>query len=69
MGGSQTTPPPAPPPTPGGGAHPPAHYVGDLGPPRHIKATRIAYGVPIGGELEYTDRNTLARALVGRREA
>ncbi|WP_367280353.1 hypothetical protein [Sulfuricaulis sp.] len=29
----------------------------------------MAYGVPIGGELEYTDRNTLARALAGRREA
>ena len=46
-----------------------AHYIGDLVRARHIKATRIAYGVPIGGELEYTDRNTLARALAGRREA
>jgi len=46
-----------------------AHYIGDLVRARGIKATRIAYGVPIGGELEYTDRNTLARALAGRREA
>ncbi|MDH3311018.1 MAG: recombination mediator RecR [Gammaproteobacteria bacterium] len=46
-----------------------AHYISDLVRARHIKATRIAYGVPIGGELEYTDRHTLARALAGRREA
>jgi len=48
---------------------PTAHYTSDLVRPRHIKSTRIAYVVPIGGELEYTDRNTLARALAGRREA
>lgn len=46
-----------------------AHYISDLVHARQIKATRIAYGVPIGGELEYTDRHTLARALAGRREA
>lgn len=46
-----------------------AHYIGDLVRKRNIRATRIAYGVPIGGELEYTDRSTLARALAGRREA
>jgi recombination protein RecR len=46
-----------------------AHYIGELVRARGIKATRIAYGVPVGGELEYTDRNTLARALAGRREA
>ncbi|BAU48162.1 recombinase RecR [Sulfurifustis variabilis] len=46
-----------------------AHYIGELVRQRNIKATRIAYGVPIGGELEYTDRMTLARALSGRREA
>lgn len=46
-----------------------AHYIGELVRARHIKVTRIAYGVPIGGELEFTDRNTLARALAGRREA
>jgi recombination protein RecR len=45
-----------------------AHFISDLVRARNIKATRIAYGVPIGGELEYTDRNTLARALTGRRD-
>lgn len=46
-----------------------AHYIGELVRARRIRATRIAYGVPVGGELEYTDRSTLARALSGRREA
>lgn len=46
-----------------------AHYVSELVRRRNIRATRIAYGVPVGGELEYTDRTTLARALSGRREA
>lgn len=45
-----------------------AHYIGELARARQIRATRIAYGVPVGGELEYTDRGTLARALSGRRE-
>lgn len=46
-----------------------AHYVSELVRARNIRATRIAYGVPIGGELEYIDRSTLARALSGRRDA
>jgi recombination protein RecR len=46
-----------------------AHYLGELVRTHGIRATRIAYGVPVGGELEYTDRGTLARALTGRREA
>ena len=46
-----------------------AHYIGELVRSRHIRATRIAYGVPVGGELEYTDRNTLAHAISGRHEA
>jgi recombination protein RecR len=45
-----------------------AHYIGELARARQIRATRIAYGVPVGGELEYTDRGTLARALSGRRD-
>jgi recombination protein RecR len=45
-----------------------AHYLSDLIRARGVRASRIAYGVPIGGELEYTDRNTLARALAGRRD-
>ncbi|HEY8554052.1 MAG TPA: recombination mediator RecR [Burkholderiales bacterium] len=46
-----------------------AHYVSELVRKRGIRVTRIAYGVPVGGELEYIDRSTLARALAGRREA
>jgi len=46
-----------------------AHYLTELVHAHGIRATRIAYGVPVGGELEYTDRGTLARALTGRREA
>jgi recombination protein RecR len=45
-----------------------AHYISELARARQVRATRIAYGVPVGGELEYTDRGTLARALTGRRE-
>ncbi len=45
-----------------------AHYISELARARDIRATRIAYGVPVGGELEYTDRGTLARALTGRRD-
>jgi recombination protein RecR len=33
-----------------------------------VRASRIATGVPMGGELEYADRQTLARAIDGRRE-
>lgn len=44
-----------------------ASYIANLLRPYHIKCTRIAHGVPIGGNLEYTDEVTLARALQGRR--
>lgn len=46
-----------------------AHYISELVRTRKIRATRIAYGVPVGGELEYVDQGTLARAFTGRREA
>ncbi len=46
-----------------------AHYIGELARARGLLVTRIAHGVPMGGELEYTDRGTLARAVSGRREA
>jgi recombination protein RecR len=45
-----------------------AVYLAKLLRPLGIKATRIATGVPIGGELEYADQLTLARAIDGRRE-
>ena len=43
-----------------------AHFLSDLVRQRGLKATRIAHGVPIGGELEYIDGGTLAHALAGR---
>lgn len=43
-----------------------AHYISELIKPYSIKATRIAHGVPLGGELEYIDSGTLAHAFAGR---
>ncbi len=43
-----------------------AHFLGECVAVRGIRATRIAHGVPMGGELEYVDSGTLARALEGR---
>jgi recombination protein RecR len=43
-----------------------AHYIAELARTRNIKATRIAHGVPVGGELEYVDGGTLAHAIAGR---
>jgi len=45
-----------------------AVYLAKLLRPLGVRATRIATGVPIGGELEYADQVTLARAIDGRRE-
>jgi len=45
-----------------------ALYLSKLLKPLGIKVTRIAQGVPMGGDLEYADQVTLARALAGRRE-
>ncbi len=45
-----------------------AHYVGEMARERGIRATRIAHGVPLGGELEYIDGRTLSHAFEGRRE-
>ena len=44
-----------------------ASYIARLLKPFGVKATRIAHGIPIGGNLEYTDEVTLAKALEGRR--
>ena len=43
-------------------------YINRLIKPLGIKVTRIANGVPVGGDLEYVDEVTLSRALEGRRE-
>jgi recombination protein RecR len=45
-----------------------AHYIAQKAKPLGVKVTRIAHGVPIGGELEYIDGGTLAHALNSRRE-
>ncbi len=45
-----------------------AMYISKLVKPLGIKVTRIAHGIPVGGDLEYTDEVTLSRALEGRRE-
>ena len=45
-----------------------AVYIADLLKPLGITVTRIAQGMPVGGDLEYIDEITLARALTGRRE-
>ena len=43
-----------------------AHLVAALAHKHGLKASRIAYGVPVGGELEYIDGGTLAHAMAGR---
>ena len=45
-----------------------AIYISKLIKPLGIKVTRIAHGIPVGGDLEYTDEVTLSKALEGRRE-
>ncbi len=46
-----------------------AHYIGELLTPRGMKVTRIARGLPVGGELEHVDSGTLAQAVIERRPA
>ncbi|SHI58606.1 DNA replication and repair protein RecR [Dethiosulfatibacter aminovorans DSM 17477] len=45
-----------------------AMYISRLVKPMGIKVTRIAHGIPIGGDIEYTDEVTLVKALEGRTE-
>jgi recombination protein RecR len=45
-----------------------AHYVHQLAQTHSVRATRIAHGVPIGGELEYVDGGTLSHAFAGRQD-
>ncbi len=45
-----------------------AMYISKIIKPLGVKASRIAHGVPVGGDLEYTDEVTLMKALEGRRE-
>ena len=45
-----------------------AHYIGEMARIKEIRATRIAHGVPLGGELEYVDGGTLSHAFMGRQD-
>ena len=45
-----------------------AHYIHEIAKRHGVRATRIAHGVPLGGDLEYVDGGTLAHALAGRRD-
>ena len=45
-----------------------AHYINGIVRKHEIRVTRIAHGVPLGGELEYIDSSTLSHALAGRHE-
>lgn len=44
-----------------------AHYIAELATKYEVNISRIAHGVPVGGELEYVDGNTLSHALTGRK--
>jgi len=44
-----------------------AHYIAEMLRARNIKASRIARGVPLGGELEYVDVGTISQAILDRR--
>ena len=43
-----------------------AHYITDLLHEANVKVTRLAHGVPVGGELDYLDEGTLAAAIRSR---
>lgn len=45
-----------------------AHIIASVAGKHGVRASRIAYGVPMGGELEFTDSGTLSRAMSGRRD-
>lgn len=45
-----------------------AHYIGEMARRYGVVATRIAHGVPLGGEIEYIDSGTLSHAFSGRKE-
>lgn len=45
-----------------------AHYISEMAHARGVRTTRIAHGVPLGGELEYVDGGTISHAFAGRQE-
>ncbi len=44
-----------------------AHYISEVAKPLNLSLSRIAHGIPIGGELEFVDGGTLSHALAGRK--
>jgi recombination protein RecR len=46
-----------------------AHYISEMLKARGLSVSRLARGVPVGGELEYVDAGTIARAMLDRRSA
>jgi recombination protein RecR len=46
-----------------------AHYISEMLKARGLRVSRLARGVPVGGELEYVDAGTIARAMLDRRSA
>ena len=44
-----------------------AHFIAEMAHSMDVNISRIAHGVPVGGELEYVDGNTLSHALTGRK--
>ena len=44
-----------------------AHFLAEMAEQNGVRASRIAHGVPLGGELEYVDSGTLSHAFYGRR--
>lgn len=44
-----------------------AHFIAEMATQHHVNISRIAHGVPVGGELEFVDGNTLSHALSGRK--
>jgi recombination protein RecR len=45
-----------------------AHFISEVAAKHQIRCTRIAHGIPMGGELEFIDSSTLSHAFNGRRE-
>lgn len=45
-----------------------AHFISEMARSKGVRSTRIAHGIPLGGELEYVDSGTLGHAMTGRQE-
>jgi len=45
-----------------------SRFLADMAVKYGVKATRLAYGIPVGGDIEFTDEITLRKALEGRKE-